>query len=95
MKLLALDTTLGACSAAVACGSPGTPDITGIYERRERAHAEAIVPMIERALGDASLSYRDLDAIAVTTGPGSFTGVRVGIATARGLALATDLPLSA
>jgi len=93
MKLLALDTTLGACSAAVACGNPSAPAVTGTYEFRERGHAEAIVPMIERVLADASVGYQDMDAIAATTGPGSFTGVRVGIATARGLALATDLPL--
>lgn len=93
MKLLALDTTFGACSAAVACGSPGAPEITGICELRERGHAEAIIPMIERVLADASLRYHDLDAIAATTGPGSFTGVRVGVATARGLALATGLPV--
>ncbi|MDA7948008.1 MAG: tRNA (adenosine(37)-N6)-threonylcarbamoyltransferase complex dimerization subunit type 1 TsaB [Hyphomicrobiaceae bacterium] len=93
MNVLALDTTLGACSAAVARGEPDAPDTTGAFELREREHAEAIIPMIEHVLTDAGIGYEDLDAIAVTTGPGSFTGVRVGIATARGLALALDLPL--
>ncbi|MEM8744504.1 MAG: tRNA (adenosine(37)-N6)-threonylcarbamoyltransferase complex dimerization subunit type 1 TsaB [Pseudomonadota bacterium] len=93
MNVLALDTTLGACSAAVARGDSAGAVINGQFELREREHAEAIIPMIERALSDAGVVYSDLNAIAVTTGPGSFTGVRVGVATARGLALALDLPL--
>lgn len=93
MNVLALDTTLGACSAAVAHGNPAAPTIRGRFELREREHAEAIVPMIEAALADAAMPYESLDAIAVTTGPGSFTGVRVGIATARALALALELPV--
>lgn len=93
MNVLALDTTLGACSAAVAHGDPEAPTIRGRYELREREHAEAIIPMIEAVLTDASTRYEALNAIAVTTGPGSFTGVRVGIATARALALALDLPV--
>ncbi len=93
MNVLALDTTLGACSAAIARGDPQAPEVTGVYELRDRAHAESIVPMIESVLANASLGYDELDAIAVTTGPGSFTGVRVGVSVARGLALATGLPL--
>ena len=93
MNVLALDTTLGACSAAIAHGEPQAPDLTGDYELRDRAHAESIVPMIESVLANASLGYEELDAIAVTTGPGSFTGVRVGVSVARGLAVATGLPL--
>jgi tRNA threonylcarbamoyladenosine biosynthesis protein TsaB len=89
MNILALDTTLGACSAAVVCDG----EIFSAYELRSREHAEAIMPMIAQVLDEASLGYEALGAIAVTTGPGSFTGVRVGVSTARGLALAAGLPL--
>jgi tRNA threonylcarbamoyl adenosine modification protein YeaZ len=89
VNILALDTTLGACSAAVARGS----ELFSAYELRNREHAEAIVPMMTRVMDEAGLTYDALDAIAVTTGPGTFTGVRVGVSTARGLALATGLPL--
>ncbi len=93
MKILALDTTLGACSASVAVGESGGPALFSVFERREREHAEVIMVMIEKVMGDAGLAFGALDAIAATVGPGSFTGVRVGVAAARGLALATGHPL--
>lgn len=93
MNVLALDTSLGACSAAVASKREGAPELFRVHEPREREHAEAIMGMAERVMGEAGLAYGDLDAIAVTVGPGSFTGVRVGISAARGLALATGKPL--
>jgi tRNA threonylcarbamoyladenosine biosynthesis protein TsaB len=89
MNILALDTSFGACSAAVVRDG----EIFSAYELRSREHAEAIMPMIAQVLDEASLGYEALGAIAVTTGPGSFTGVRVGVSTARGLALAAGLPL--
>lgn len=89
MNILALDTSHGACSAAVVRDG----EIFSAYEQRSREHAEVIMPMIAQVLDEASLGYEALGAIAVTTGPGSFTGVRVGVSTARGLALATSLPL--
>ncbi len=58
----------------------------------ERGHAEALIPMIEAALGAAETDYSGLDRIAVCTGPGSFTGIRIGIAAARGLALGLGIP---
>jgi tRNA threonylcarbamoyl adenosine modification protein YeaZ len=69
------------------------PKVFSAYELRTREHAEAIVPMMTRVMDEAGLAYDGLDAIAVTTGPGSFTGVRVGVSTARGLSLALGLPL--
>lgn len=57
-----------------------------------RGHAEALFPMIEDALAELDASYSDLDRIAVCTGPGSFTGLRVGISAARGLALGCGIP---
>ena len=83
MRLLAIDTALEACSVGVITDG-------GILTRCEivgRGHAEALMGMIESTLAEARLAVADLDRIAVTVGPGSFTGLRVGIAAARGLAL--------
>jgi tRNA threonylcarbamoyladenosine biosynthesis protein TsaB len=64
-------------------------------EHRAMAHgqAEALLPMVDRAMREARLAASDLDFVAVTTGPGSFTGIRIGLAAARGIALALDVPL--
>jgi len=93
VNILALETTLGACSAAVAVSGKDAPRLFADYETRERAHAEVIMLMVEKVMYEAGLAFDALDAIAVTVGPGSFTGVRVGVAAARGLALATGRPL--
>ena len=93
MLLLAVDTAGPNCAVALAASRGGAPKIlASTSERVDRGHAEHLMPMIAATLARASLSYSDLDRIAVTTGPGSFTGVRVGIATARALALALDIP---
>lgn len=63
------------------------------FELRQTGHAEALIPMIERVMVRAQLAFSDLDRIAVTTGPGSFTGMRIGIAAARALSLATGVPV--
>ncbi len=89
MRLLAIDTAGPAC--AVAIFRDGAV-LARISEVIGKGHAERLVPMIEAALAMAGLAFKDLDRIAVTTGPGSFTGVRVGVAAARGLALALDIP---
>src|SRR5690606_31806688 len=92
--VLSLDTALGACSAAVvACSADDTRVLARAFELRARGHAEALAPMIADVMAAAGLDFGDLDRLAVTVGPGSFTGLRVGIATARGLALATGLPV--
>ena len=59
----------------------------------QRGHAEALMPLIARVMERAGIGFADLDRIAVTTGPGSFTGLRVGIAAARGIALAAGKPV--
>ncbi len=59
----------------------------------ERGHAEALMPMIAAVLAESGIAIDALDLIAVTTGPGGFTGLRIGLAAAHGLALARDLPL--
>jgi tRNA threonylcarbamoyl adenosine modification protein YeaZ len=91
MRVLAIDTALEACSAAVLDTEQG-----GISARESlpmvRGHAEALLPLIARVMDSAGLEFAALDRIAVTTGPGSFTGLRVGIAAARGIALAAGKP---
>ena len=90
MILLAFDTAQGALSAAV---TDGEGVLASSFEPRTRGHAEALMPLLETLLAEAALSFADLDALAVTVGPGTFTGLRVGLAAARGLALARSLPL--
>lgn len=90
MKLLALDTAMAACSVAVRDGARIT---AAEHRAMARGHAEALLPMVEAVMAAAGLAYADLDAIAVTRGPGTFTGLRIGLAAARGLALAAARPL--
>lgn len=93
MLLLASDTAGPNCAVALARFEASSLElIYRMEERIGRGHAERLIPMIDAALGSAGLSYADLDRIVVTTGPGSFTGVRVGVAAARGLALALEIP---
>jgi tRNA threonylcarbamoyl adenosine modification protein YeaZ len=87
MRLLAIDTAFEACSVGVVDGPPIL-----VSEVIGRGHAERLFGMIESAMEDAGLVFAELDRIAVTVGPGSFTGLRVGIAAARGLALVIGCP---
>ncbi len=88
--LLALDCAGGACSAAVwRDGAVRSRQL----ELMTRGHAERLVPMIDAVMSEAGADFADLEALAVTVGPGGFTGVRIGLATARGLALAAGLPI--
>ncbi len=90
MKLLALDTATEACSAAIW--------IDGVvlerYELAPRRHAALILPMLESVLAEAGLRIAQLDAIAVGCGPGAFTGLRIAISIAQGIAFAADLPVA-
>ena len=90
MILLVIDTTLASCSAAV------WQDGRILASERmlmERGHAEAIAPMVAQVMAVARLPYSALSAIAVTTGPGTFTGIRIGLALAKGLAIASKARL--
>jgi tRNA threonylcarbamoyl adenosine modification protein YeaZ len=91
MRVLAIDTALEACSAAVLDLSRG-----GIIASETlvmtRGHAEALMPLIARVMDLADIEFAELDRVAVTTGPGSFTGLRVGISAGRGIALASGKP---
>lgn len=90
MIVLAFDTAQGALSVAVHDDGGA---LASAFELRTRGHAEELMPAIETVLAEAALGFSDLDALAVTIGPGTFTGLRVGLAAARGLALARGLPL--
>lgn len=90
MNILAIDTALTACSVSVV---RTTGNGAREFEWRPRGHAEAIGGMVEHVMARAQCAFSDLDRIAVTTGPGSFTGVRVGLAAARGIGLAANLPV--
>jgi tRNA threonylcarbamoyladenosine biosynthesis protein TsaB len=91
MLVLAIDTALGACSAAVLDTIAGKI-IASETLVMARGHAEAVMPLVARVMDDAAMEFAALDRVAVTTGPGSFTGLRVGIAAARGIALAAAKP---
>ncbi len=89
--VLAIDTALEACSVAVLDTERG--DVVASESLpMARGHAEALVPLLARVMDKAYVAFFELDRIAVTTGPGSFTGLRVGISAARGIALAVNKP---
>jgi tRNA threonylcarbamoyladenosine biosynthesis protein TsaB len=89
--LLALDAAGQACSAAL--WQPGRGLLARRFERRARGQSERLLPLVEAVMAEAGVGYAALGAIAVTLGPGGFTGVRIGLAAAEGLALAWDLPI--
>mgnify|MGYP001497765643 CR=1 FL=1 len=90
MKLLAIDTAAHLCAACVWDTDAGERGRAVLD--LGKGHAEHLMAVIDAALESAGCTYADLDAIAVSVGPGSFTGVRVGVAAARGLALALKIP---
>jgi tRNA threonylcarbamoyladenosine biosynthesis protein TsaB len=93
MNILALDTSMGACSAAVLRADGGARGLFAREATMARGHAEALMPMVVEVMEEAGVAFANLDLIAATVGPGSFTGVRIAIAAARGLALATGAKL--
>ena len=93
MNILALDTSMGACSAAVLRADGAARRLEARHVEMPRGHAEALMPMVDEVLAKTDTLAQDLDVIAATVGPGSFTGVRIAIAAARGLALVTQAKL--
>lgn len=92
MIVLAIDTALDYCAAAVLDAGAMTMLAQETLQMK-RGHAEALMPLIDRVMKASGLPYSGLDRIAVTTGPGSFTGLRVGISAARGIGLAANKPV--
>ena len=90
MNILALETSMGACSAALLRTTGGACSLHACQDEMQRGHAEALMPMVAEVLAEAGVPAGDLDVIAATVGPGSFTGVRIAIAAARGLSLVTQ-----
>lgn len=91
MIVLGLDTCLNACSVAVLDGDRVLAHAT---ETMARGHQERLAPMAQMVMAAAALPFSRLDRIGATVGPGSFTGLRVGVATAQGLAIALDVPVA-
>src|SRR5258708_31983697 len=91
MRVLAVHTALESCPDAVLDTANGK--VTSESLPMVRGHAETLMPLIGRVMKEADVAFSALDRIAVTTGPGSFTGLRVGIAAARGIGLAAAKPV--
>jgi tRNA threonylcarbamoyladenosine biosynthesis protein TsaB len=88
MRVLAVDTATEACSVALLSGD----ELIGRFEEGGRSHEQQILGMVEAVLAEAQVSLSMLDGIAASIGPGAFTGVRISVAVAQGLAFGAGLP---
>jgi tRNA threonylcarbamoyladenosine biosynthesis protein TsaB len=88
--VLGLDTCLGACAAAVLRDGAV---LAARSEPMTRGHQERLAPLVQEVMGEAGLDFSALGRVGVTVGPGSFTGLRVGLAFAKGLGAALDIPV--
>lgn len=93
-RALAIDTCFARCAVALAERRETITVVASDAEAMTRGHAAMLTPMIEAVLRQADWRPSDLDLVAVTIGPGSFTGVRIGVAMARGLAMALCVPVA-
>jgi tRNA threonylcarbamoyl adenosine modification protein YeaZ/ribosomal-protein-alanine acetyltransferase len=92
MRILSIDTAMAACSAAVVDTDQDVP-LAAAFQAMERGHAEALAPMVAEVMRASGLAFSDIDRIAVTVGPGTFTGVRIGLSFGRGLGLVRGIPV--
>jgi tRNA threonylcarbamoyladenosine biosynthesis protein TsaB len=90
MKILAFDTSMAACSAAVGDGGC---ILSHRFEAMATGQAERLAPMIADVMKEAAMSFGELQRILVTTGPGTFTGVRIGLSMARGFGVSLEVPV--
>lgn len=91
LNILAIDTAMGSCAVAVRLR--GAAAAVSRCVPMQHGHAAALVPMVQEVMREAGTGFDALDLIAVTIGPGSFTGIRTGLSTARALGLAHDVPV--
>ncbi|MGO4408137.1 tRNA (adenosine(37)-N6)-threonylcarbamoyltransferase complex dimerization subunit type 1 TsaB [Bosea sp. RAF48] len=91
MRILAIDTALGACSACVLEAGETEP-LAHEQLAMDRGHAEALMPLVERVMKAVDGGFSSLGRVAVTVGPGSYTGLRVGVSAARAIAFAAGIP---
>jgi tRNA threonylcarbamoyladenosine biosynthesis protein TsaB len=87
--ILAFDTSAAHCAAALLSGDTVVAQRT---ELMSRGQAERLIPLLQDMLDETNTTWRDLDAIGVGVGPGNFTGIRIGVSAARGLALGLSIP---
>lgn len=92
MRILAIDTALGACAACVVDREKREP-LARESLPLERGHAEALLPLVDRVVSAVEGGFARLDRVAVTVGPGSYTGLRVGISAARAIGLGAGVPV--
>jgi tRNA threonylcarbamoyl adenosine modification protein YeaZ len=93
LPILAFDTSAAHCAAALLLPAPqNTSRVIQRLEPMEKGQAERLIPLLEELLAEAGIGWADLKALAVGTGPGNFTGVRIAVAAARGLALGLGIP---
>jgi tRNA threonylcarbamoyladenosine biosynthesis protein TsaB len=90
--ILHIETATDICSVAL---SEGDQQLSLTESGQERSHARLLNTFIRQSVDKAGLSFKDLDAVAVSKGPGSYTGLRIGVSTAKGLAYALEIPLLA
>lgn len=89
MNILAIDTSSQAASCAILTGDKLLGEF---FIHTAHTHSQTILPMVQALLGSVELSVQDMDLFAVSTGPGSFTGLRIGISAVKGMAMAVDKP---
>lgn len=87
--ILAVDTSTEACSVALQIGS----ECIAKYSEEPRSHSRLVMPMVQQVLAEAEIKVNQLDAIGVSIGPGSFTGLRIGFAAVQGMAYGADIPV--
>ena len=92
MKILALDTTAKTASVALAEVKKNGIELTAEYSMKTSGHSTTLLPMIESILKNTGNTAADIDLFAVSTGPGSFTGIRIGVSAVKGLAFVNNTP---